>query len=132
MSSSTPNIKPAPALPPSKPIEILQTQVSQLYANLHPIVLASVLFFSFSRLVQDPVNTLLGLAPTVAVLQAMYCVICLPSTGQTPQPPPKPGQKKKQVKPTQDILAKAVVCLVYHKSHDMNAKINSLPSYLSC
>lgn len=109
MSSSSPNAKaPAPAQM-AKPIDILQTQLSQHYANLHPILLLSILLFSFRPLVSDPVNMLLALAPTVAMLQALYCVICLPSTGQTPAPAPKPGQKKKVSKPAQDIWARIVV-----------------------
>ena len=109
MSSSTPNAKAAVPAIPEKPIDILQTQVSLLYANLHPVLLLSILVFSFNTLVDDPVNTLLGLAPTLAVIQALYCVLCLPSTGQTPAPTPKPGQKKKAVKPAQDVWAKVVV-----------------------
>ena len=109
MSSSPANAKAAAPIPPSKPVDILPAQLSLLYANLHPILLLSILFFSFRTLVDDPVNTLLGLAPTVAIIQALYCVICLPSTGQTPAPTLKPGQKKKAAKPAQDVWAKVVV-----------------------
>ena len=109
MSSSPGNAKATAPIPSSKPVDILQTQLSLLYANLHPILLLSILLFSFRSLVEDPVNTLLGLAPTVAIVQALYCVLCLPSTGQIPAPAPKPGQKKKAAKPAQDIWAKVVV-----------------------
>ncbi|KAK3722546.1 Glycosylphosphatidylinositol (GPI) anchor assembly protein [Vermiconidia calcicola] len=108
MSSSTANAKPAAAAPNEKPVEILQNQASQFYANLHPVLLLSILLVSFRSLVQDPVSTLLGLAPTIAVVQAVYCVLCLPSTGQPAASPPKPGQKKKAAKPAQDLWAKAV------------------------
>lgn len=111
MASAPPSTVPAFASPPSKPVDILSSQTSQLYSNLHPILLSSILAFSFKTLVHDPVNTLLGLAPTVAILQALYCVICLPSTGQTPPPVRKPGEKKKPQKAGQDIWAKIVVCL---------------------
>ena len=110
MSSPTPNAKSTPAIPPSKPVDILQTQFSQVYANLHPILLLSLLLVSFRTLVADPVNTLLGLAPTLAILQAIYCILCLPSTGQAPPTALKPGQKKKAAKPVQDIWARLVVC----------------------
>jgi hypothetical protein len=113
MSTPTPS-KPAMASKspsaPSKPIEIFQTQPSQLIANLHPILLLSVLIFSFKSLVNDPVNTLIGIAPTIALVQAIYCVVCLPSTGQAPPPPLKPGQKRKAASFTQDLGAKVVVC----------------------
>ncbi|RMY75969.1 hypothetical protein D0863_02257 [Hortaea werneckii] len=108
MASAPQSAVPAFASPPSKPVEILSSQTSQLYSNLHPILLSSILAFSFKTLVHDPVNTLLGLAPTIAILQALYCVICLPSTGQTPPPVRKPGEKKKPQKAGQDIWAKIV------------------------
>lgn len=94
---------------PAHAIEVLSTQPSQLYTNLHPILLASILIFSFRSLVSDPVNTLLGIAPTVAILQATYCVVCLPSSNN-PQPASnKPGPKKKGPKPAQDLASKLVV-----------------------
>ena len=108
MSSSTLPFKPEQAA--TKPVALLDTQYAHFYTNLHPILLLSILVFSFKTLVNDPVNTLLGLAPTVAVLQALYCVLCLPSTGQTPPPAKKPGEKKKAQKPGQDIWARIVVC----------------------
>ncbi|KAI7218904.1 hypothetical protein KC333_g3283 [Hortaea werneckii] len=108
MASAPQSAVPAFASPPSKPVDILSSQTSQLYSNLHPILLSSILAFSFKTLVHDPVNTLLGLAPTIAILQALYCVICLPSTGQTPPPVRKPGEKKKPQKAGQDIWAKIV------------------------
>jgi GPI ethanolamine phosphate transferase 2/3 subunit F len=110
MSSSSSNTKAAAPIPPSKPIDILQNQYALFYANLHPIVLLSILLFSFRTLVEDPVNTLLGLAPTITILQAVYCVLSLPPKGQTAASSTKPGQKKKAQKPGQDIWAKIVVC----------------------
>lgn len=109
MSSSPAAAKATAPTAPAKPIDVQQTQLSLLYANLHPILLLSILLFSFRTLVEDPVNTLLGLAPTIATLQAVYCVLCLPLPGQTSVPTPKPGQKKKAAKPAQDIWAKIVV-----------------------
>lgn len=117
MSAAASQIKPVPASKPpqtpqppqTKPIEVFSNDTSRLAANLHPILLSSVLIFSFKSLVRDPVNTLIGLAPTVAIVQLAYCVICLPSTGQPPPPAHKPGQKKKIAKPVQDLGTKAVV-----------------------
>ncbi|KAM0706902.1 hypothetical protein Q7P35_006232 [Cladosporium inversicolor] len=111
--SSTPGIKPIPAakpapivLPPAKPIEILHDDYSFLASNVHAAVLLSGLVLSFNSLVQDPIRTLVRLAPLVIIIQLVYCFLCLPSTGQAP-PPPK--QKwKKQSKPTQDFGARAV------------------------
>ena len=109
MSSSPSNAKGGAPIPPAKPIDVLQNQYALLYANLHPILLLSVLFFSFRTLVEDPVNTLLGLAPTIAIIQAVYCVLSLPPKGQTAASNTKPGQKKKPQKPAQDVWAKIVV-----------------------
>lgn len=92
-----------------KPIEILRSQYALLYANLHPVLLLSVVVLNFSSLVRDPVPTLLGLAPTITTLQVIYCIVCLPSTGQAAPSGAKAGSKKKTVKTQQDIWAKAVV-----------------------
>ncbi|KAK5124718.1 hypothetical protein LTR85_001431 [Meristemomyces frigidus] len=108
MDSLATNAVPEQAQPPAKPVDILQNQPSQFYANLHPILLLSLPLFSFRSLVDDPVNTLIGLTPALAILQAIYCLVCLPSTGQAPPPPHKPGQKKKAAKPAQDVWAKVV------------------------
>ena len=113
---------PSPAV---KPIDILTTSTSQLYAHLHPVFLLSALFFAFGRLVQDPVNTLLALTPITAALQAVYCIGCLPSTGQTPTT--RPGQKKKKAtKPQENIGNKIVVCpllvLTFPLSRELQAK----------
>lgn len=109
MTSSQQATKPGDPQKPLKPVDILQNQPSILFANLHTVLLLSLVPISFRSLVNDPVNTLLGLAPTVAIVQAIYCIVCLPSTGQTPPPAHKPGQKKKSGKPVQDIWAKVVV-----------------------
>lgn len=93
-----------------KPVALLQDQVSLLVRNLQPILLVSLLPVFFGRLVQDPSSTLLALAPTVALVQAVYCVCCLPSTGQSvTATSTKPGQKKKTGKPAQDFGARLVV-----------------------
>ncbi|KAK4506707.1 hypothetical protein PRZ48_000440 [Zasmidium cellare] len=110
--SSQQSTKSADPQKPLKHVDILQNQASLLFANLHPVLLLSVVPISFKSLVNDPVNTLLGLAPTVALVQAIYCIVCLPSTGQTPPPAHKPGQKKKSGKPVQDIWAKVVPALL--------------------
>lgn len=77
-----------------KPVDLLHSQYATTFSHLHPVLLLSVVILSFSALVADPVSTMLALAPTLAALQFAYCVLCLPPAGQTPQPAPKPGQKK--------------------------------------
>ncbi|KAK1071782.1 Glycosylphosphatidylinositol (GPI) anchor assembly protein [Friedmanniomyces endolithicus] len=101
--------KPDTAQRPGRPIDLLQTQPSFFFANLQPILLLGTVLLSFRSLVADPVNILLALASTTAIVQALYCVICLPSTGDTATPITKPGQKKKTPKTQrQDIWAKVI------------------------
>ncbi|EME49762.1 hypothetical protein DOTSEDRAFT_68518 [Dothistroma septosporum NZE10] len=114
MSSSVVDTKPIEAAKSGKPVDLLQSQLSLLYANLHTILLLSLIPLGFKSLVEDPVNTLLGLAPTVAIVQALYCVLCLSSSGQAPAPKSKFGQKTKTGKPIQDTWAKVVpACLSF-------------------
>ncbi|KAH9826193.1 Glycosylphosphatidylinositol anchor biosynthesis protein 11 [Teratosphaeria destructans] len=109
-AASEAEISSSPAKPidilPAKPIDILPNQIATLYANLHPVLLLSIVLVNFRLLVQDPVSTLAAVAPITGLLQAVYCVLCLPSTGQAP--PPKPGQKKKTTKNGQDVWARIV------------------------
>ncbi|TKA66836.1 hypothetical protein B0A55_08820 [Friedmanniomyces simplex] len=104
----TTTTKPDAAQLPTKSIDILQTQPSLFFANLQPILLLGTLLFSFRSLVANPVTTLLGLAPTTAIVQTIYCVVCLPSTDDTAPPATKPGQKKKPQKQGQDVWAKVI------------------------
>lgn len=91
----TPSKPQAMAPPTFKPIEILAGQSSFSYAHLHPVLLLSLLLLSFQRLVADPIKTLLSLAPPLVVLQALYCVVCLPSSGKAvPEASSRPGMKK--------------------------------------
>lgn len=114
MSAQTPPTKAPPSPVSSKPVDILQDQSSQLYANVHPALLVLFLLATFPTLVKDPVSTLSGLALFVAVLQALYCVLCLPYSGNAPTTPHKPGQKRKPTRSGQETWARIVV---RHNSH---------------
>lgn len=112
-----------------KPVVVLQDQASLLVRNLQPIFLLSILPVFFGRLVQDPASTLLALAPTIAIVQAVYCVCCFPSTGQNiPSTSPKPGQKKKTGK--QDLGARLVVGIASLHIHLLLSASDSLHSLL--
>jgi phosphatidylinositol glycan class F len=125
MSSPPSNTSAQPAATPAAassasaaagitPTEVLTTPESRFYTNLHPVLLLAILIAAFRSLVADPINTLLALAPTLAILQAAYCILCLPSSGNAPAASLKPGQKKKKVpKPPQDLAAKIVVRLLF-------------------
>ena len=110
------------AAPPSQPVTILSTQPALFFANLQPILLLGTVLFSFRSLVADPVSTLLGLAPTIAIVQTLYCVICLPVAAQAEEAGKKVASKagvgvaiKKKGTKTQepDVWAKLVVCILY-------------------
>nr|OQO15664.1 hypothetical protein B0A51_15764 [Rachicladosporium sp. CCFEE 5018] len=116
---STPGILPIPSSksapdPPviSKPVSILDNDIARLVSNTHPVLLLSIPLLSFPRVVEDPISALIGLASTTAVIQLLYCLVCLPSTGQAPPPPLKPGQKRKSVKLAQDLGARLVPALL--------------------
>ncbi|KAL8650392.1 MAG: hypothetical protein Q9210_003846, partial [Variospora velana] len=88
--------------PTSKPIPLLPTQTARLYQHIHPALVLSLFYLSFSALVADPVSTLARLCLPIAVLQGLYCVLCLPTAqaGSFPKGPTgkrkhKPGEKKK-------------------------------------
>ncbi|KAF2774295.1 hypothetical protein EJ03DRAFT_346913 [Teratosphaeria nubilosa] len=106
MASVAAGVEAEISIGPPRPIDVLPNQIATLYANLHPVLLLSIVLVKFGLLVQDPVSTLAAIAPITGLLQAVYCVLCLPSTGHAP--PPKPGQKKKAAKTGQDIWARIV------------------------
>ncbi|KAI4179366.1 MAG: hypothetical protein L6R41_007887, partial [Letrouitia leprolyta] len=54
-------------------------QTARLYHHIHPTLVLSLFYFSFSALVADPVSTLYKLCLPIAVFQGFYCVLCLPS-----------------------------------------------------
>ncbi|KXT10428.1 hypothetical protein AC579_7885 [Pseudocercospora musae] len=109
-TATTTNAKSAQAaaLSTGKAIDVLPSQTSQLFASIHSVLLLSLIPIAFRSLVSEPVNTLLELAPTTLIVQAIYCTVCLPSSGQSAPPKPKPGQKAKPVKPAQDAWARLV------------------------
>ena len=69
---------PRVIIPKSQPISILPNEPARLYRNIHPALILSLFYFSFSQLVADPVTTLTRAIAPIASLQLLYCVICLP------------------------------------------------------
>ncbi|KAL8810835.1 MAG: hypothetical protein Q9223_007666 [Gallowayella weberi] len=65
-------------IPTSTPISLIPTSNARLYHHIHPMLLLSLFYFSFSALVADPVSTLSILVFPVMGLQMLYCVLCLP------------------------------------------------------
>lgn len=84
-ANSKENIMPTPPATMSKPlllpVDILGGPLAGTYAQIHPVLVLGMIYMSFQNIVADPVNSLLRLAPIVALLQLVYCVICLPISG---------------------------------------------------
>lgn len=85
--------------PTSQTIPLLPTETARVYTHLHPALLLGALYIIFLRLVEDPVTTLLWAVPPLAVLQSLYCAICLPPSSGSSTPPPASSKtpKKKRV-----------------------------------
>ncbi|PGH08844.1 hypothetical protein AJ79_05848 [Helicocarpus griseus UAMH5409] len=66
---------------PHPPVSILSSPAAQTYAHLHPLLLLCLFALRFGALVDDPVSTLLGALPLLALLQGVYAVVCLPAAG---------------------------------------------------
>ncbi|KAL9011489.1 MAG: hypothetical protein Q9173_003670 [Seirophora scorigena] len=89
--------------PTSKPIPLLPTQTARLYQHIHPALVLSLFYLSFSALVADPVSNLIRLCFPIAALQGLYSVLCLPTAhagsfpkgGAFGKRKHKPGEKRK-------------------------------------
>ncbi|KAI4191987.1 MAG: hypothetical protein LQ348_003316, partial [Seirophora lacunosa] len=71
--------------------------------HIHPALVLSLFYLSFSALVADPVSTLIRLCFPIAALQGLYSVLCLPTAhagsfpkgGAIGKRKHKPGEKRK-------------------------------------
>jgi len=73
----------AQSMKASSPIEPLPTDLARIVTHIQPVLLLSAYYLRFPSLVSDPVASLLvGLIP-LTIVQATYCVVCLPPTGTT-------------------------------------------------
>ncbi|KAG8627027.1 hypothetical protein KVT40_004510 [Elsinoe batatas] len=76
---------PAPASksktpPTASPIEILDNPLSKAYTHIHTLSTLSIFTYTFPSLVADPIATMTGSLLPLALLQGIYCAICLPGT----------------------------------------------------
>lgn len=67
--------------PEYAPISLLNTDTARLYTHIHPVIVLSIYFLSFKRIVADPVSALAALLLPLAVSQVAYVILCLPPTG---------------------------------------------------
>ena len=107
-------------------VSLLDSDLARIYTHIHPLIILSIYFLSFSLIVADPVSALASLLAPLIALQVLYVVVCLPPTGSHNVPghagknksagPGKKGGKKGEV----TLGMKFVVC---HLEHDHYGKI---------
>ncbi|UNI20838.1 Glycosylphosphatidylinositol (GPI) anchor assembly protein [Purpureocillium takamizusanense] len=93
--SSAPSPQKAAAI---SPVAILDAPLAGPLALARPAALLALLAVRFGALVADPVPTLRSALPVVAVVQAVYAVLCLPVAGSQHGRAAKkqrPGEKRK-------------------------------------
>jgi phosphatidylinositol glycan class F len=79
-------------------VPLISNSAAGPVAVAHPLLLAGLFAWRFNALVTEPVETLQTALPVVAVIQAVYAVLCLPvagSQGAKALKKPRPGEKKK-------------------------------------
>ncbi|GJN78339.1 glycosylphosphatidylinositol (GPI) anchor assembly protein [Purpureocillium lilacinum] len=80
------------------PVAVLDAPLARPLALARPAALLALLGMRFGALVADPVPTLKSALPVVAVVQAVYAVLCLPVAGSQQGRAAKkqrPGEKRK-------------------------------------
>lgn len=134
---------PAPPLN-IEPTNLLPTSIARTYSHVHPVLVFGLFMSSFSALVFDPVTSLTTLLPPLAVLQAVYCILCLPPQhgeqlhGQSPQAHSNSnGNASSSRKKTgasivrgSTLTSRVIVCLLIHPVPDqtiLKCSIKSAP-----
>lgn len=84
MTSSSSQTQAPVEKPSPPPVNILPSQVAQIYSFAHPALLIGLYAFRFQALVADPVQELLADLPWLALLQVTYVLLCLPPAGAAP------------------------------------------------
>lgn len=84
MTSSSSQTQAPVEKPSPPPVNILPSQVAQIYSFAHPALLIGLYAFRFQELVADPVQELLADLPWLALLQVTYLLLCLPPAGTAP------------------------------------------------
>ncbi|TKX23302.1 putative GPI biosynthesis protein family Pig-F protein [Elsinoe australis] len=76
-----------------QPIEIHSDPLSQAYSYIHIFAILSTFTYTFPSLVADPISTMTGSLLPLALLQGIYCAICLPGTQSSPSTSSKTKKK---------------------------------------
>jgi hypothetical protein len=85
-----------------KPVVLLDSSAALVYTHMHPFLLASGFYLRFNELTEDPVATELELLPVVAVIQALWCMLCLPAYAKKEEHR-KDGKEGLRKKPKQRV-----------------------------
>lgn len=90
--------KPKDGETPTLAVRTIASSQAQIMRHVHSVLLLSSFLMRFSTLVADPVSAMSNSVPIVAVIQAVYAIICLPAAGSHVAKPAKklrPGEKRK-------------------------------------
>ncbi|KAI9652331.1 MAG: Glycosylphosphatidylinositol (GPI) anchor assembly protein [Alyxoria varia] len=71
--------KPSEALPYLHPTIPLPSTASHTFTHIHTALILALLYSCFSATVADPISSLTQLLLPVALLQGLWCGVCLPS-----------------------------------------------------
>lgn len=98
--------------PKPQPVDLLTTPAARLYNQVHPALVLSIYFGSFSFTVTDPVTSLVYLLVPLAILQAAFCGVCVPpsSSDTTVGKASQPQRKKKSGSRYAELSSRLVVC----------------------
>ncbi|KAK2603675.1 Glycosylphosphatidylinositol (GPI) anchor assembly protein [Conoideocrella luteorostrata] len=97
------------------PVPIIDTPLSKSVALIRPTLVLSLLAIRFNELVAEPVSTLRVALPVVAIIQAIYAILCLPVAGSYTAKVAKksrPGEKKKTDANSPNVISTAVLALL--------------------
>ncbi|PNS20916.1 hypothetical protein CAC42_2847 [Sphaceloma murrayae] len=86
---ANPSTPAATVARPMQAVDINDEPLSKAYSYIHIAAVLSTFIYTFPQLVADPITTMTGSLLPLALLQGLYCAICLPSS------PPSAGKKKK-------------------------------------
>lgn len=67
--------------PTTQPIPLLSSTLAKRYSYIHTALIPTYYYFRASELVADPLPTLITDVVVIALAQALFCVLALPSAG---------------------------------------------------
>lgn len=77
------------------PIQTNTDNIASIYKYIHPLLVSTIFYSRFNAIVLDSVGALLSLLPVIAILQCIYCAICLPTSSSNATEPQSTTQSAK-------------------------------------